>query len=97
MITLWDDYCIDADEYQYILGKRLVRRSGDVRLEGATYHKTLAQALLAFYRMNCREVIMHEEQTLCGAIAAMKEIEERLAVLLEGFVACQDILQKPGA
>ena len=61
MINLWDGYTITADEYQYILGKPIIREhkvrgKNETRMEDATYHGTLAQALAAFHRMQLREM-----------------------------------------
>ena len=83
MIELWDNYVIDADAFQFILGKpstSIDKRTGRVRgaLDSATYHKTMGQALLTFHGIQLRNGIESESHTLESAIALSKQIEERI-------------------
>lgn len=88
MINLWSGFAIDADSYQYILGKvsSLVdKRTGKVRtsLDYPTYHPTIGHALLAFHGMQLREGIERETHTIMSAIALSNELEKRILALAE--------------
>lgn len=86
MIELWNGYTITTDEYQYILGKPVMRTNKardkeEMRIDNATYHATLAQALASFHRLQLRESIRNNQQTLAQAIAASAQIENRIRAL----------------
>jgi hypothetical protein len=60
MIELWNGYIITSDEYQFILGKPVMRThkardKEEMRIDNATYHATLAQALASFHNLQLRE------------------------------------------
>ena len=86
MIKLWDGWAIDTDPYQFILGQPVTAQRKDGRTvtetQNATYHKTLGQALQAFYRMKVRECVGETDQTLCRAVADVCRIEERIRSLM---------------
>lgn len=85
MITLWDGYTITADEYNVILGKPsiTINKEGEEqeRINKATYHRSLPEALRAFYRLQVRESIKDGEQTLSQALRKATEIEERIKAI----------------
>ena len=62
MIELWNGYAITTDEYQFILGKPVIRThkardKEEIRMDNATYYATLAQALASFHRLQMRESV----------------------------------------
>ncbi len=85
MITLWDGYAIDADEYQFILGKPTMRKRKDGTEEQymaiPTYHPRLGSALGRFYNIKVRESIRDNQYTLSQAVAQASQIEERIRSL----------------
>lgn len=85
MIKLWDGWAIDTDAYQFILGQPGIRKRKDEGEETAlfntTFHKTLAQALQSFWRMQARETINRNDLTLSQAIERALQIEERVRSL----------------
>ena len=88
MIELWDGYAITTDEYQFILGKPVMRThkardKEEMHIDNATYHATLAQALASFHRLQMRESIRDNQQTLAQAIAASAQIENRISMLVQ--------------
>ena len=87
MIELWDGYCISADEYQYVLGKPTLRthkarNTDELHMNNATYHLSLAQALATFHRMQLRESIRSNDQSLAQAVAVSAQIENRIRDLV---------------
>jgi hypothetical protein len=85
MIKLWGGWAIDTDAYQFILGQPGTRKRKDEGEEPAlfntTFHKTLAQALQNFWRMQVRETINRNDLTLSQAIERALQIEERVRSL----------------
>jgi hypothetical protein len=85
MIKLWGGWAIDTDAYQFILGQPGTRKRKDEGEEPAlfntTFHKTLAQALQSFWRMQVRETINRNDLTLSQAIERALQIEERIRSL----------------
>ena len=86
MIKLWDGWAIDSDAYNIILGKPITYERKDGRMatemQNTTFHKTLPQALTAFYRLKVRESISKDDMTLSGAIRQACAIEERVRSLV---------------
>jgi hypothetical protein len=88
MINLWDGWVIDTDNYQYILGQPETTTNNkrnnkeETRMNCATYHATLPQALLAFYRRQLRETIRTNDMGLGDALAASNAIEQRIRSLI---------------
>ena len=86
MIKLWDGWAIDSDAYNITLGQPVTSQRKDGRTvtetQNATYHKTLGQALQAFYRMKVRECVGETDQTLCRAVSEVCRTEERIRSLM---------------
>lgn len=88
MIELWDGYVIVADDYQFILGKPFTRehkkrQRDETRMQGATYHSTLALALASFHRQQLREHVRNNALTLAEAVAASAQIEQRIRDMIQ--------------
>lgn len=79
MIELWDGYIITADDYNIILCKPEPRADRKVsRMSEATFHPTLARALLAFHRVQLRKCIRRNDLTLRQALAKAGQLEQRI-------------------
>lgn len=80
MVNIYKDYCLDADAFQYIMGKATTRKRGGVEvveISRPSYHGTIAQALAAILESETRQRIaagevnnMDELLTAYRAIAA---------------------------
>ena len=71
MIELWDGYAITADEYQFILGKPVMRThkardKEELHIDNATYHATLAQALASFHRYADEGIYQEQSTDACA-------------------------------
>lgn len=77
MIRIYD-YVIDADRWQYIVGKPTIirRKDGTVteEIRDGAYVKGLGDAVAAVYRAKMREIVQGEDmdfKTACDRIHAM--------------------------
>ena len=83
MIKLYDNWVINTDAYQYILGREVMRvdKKTDetvIEIDDRTFHRTLAQALTAFHAKELRQFVGVGEVTLQAAINASQAIEDRI-------------------
>ena len=64
MLNIYKDYYLDADAFQYILGKATTRKRGDaevVEITRPSYHATIAQALAAILESETRKRVASGE------------------------------------
>lgn len=64
MVNIYKDYYLDADAFQYILGKAATRKRGGsevLEITRPTYHGTIAQALAAILESETRQLIAARE------------------------------------
>lgn len=78
MVNIYKDYYLDADTYQYILGKAATRKRGEqvtTEITRPTYHGTIAQALTAILENETRQRVaageIHSLDDLIGTYRAI--------------------------
>jgi hypothetical protein len=86
MINLFDNYVIDADEYGYSLAQIRENKKPDAKQKtfkrALSYHKTVADALQAFYSVLCRKSVQSEDMDIQQAIEKFTLLEARVADML---------------
>lgn len=94
MITLFDDYVIDADEYCYIMGKLkpVNVKDGDevkvvMRINKPKYFGTLTDALQGFYSVKCKEAITVTDFDLKQALQALKSLSDEITALTQEIMS----------
>jgi len=88
MIHVIDDYVIECDGVQYIVGKLgKVKRKGEsvVLLRAPTYYSSLAGALTAISKRLRMDKLKHFEGSFAEAYAAMKQADERMIAAISKF------------
>jgi len=84
MIELFDGYAIDADEFQYILRKKLKKPTKTTDYTTLSYHTTLANALSALGRLLTREQVHLRTMTIQEACRFFESVEIRLQNIVKG-------------
>lgn len=102
MIRIYD-YAIDADRWQYVVGKPVFvrRKDGTTKEEirDASYVKTLGEAVTAVYRAKMREVVQTEDLDFAAACKRIREIDEEFRELVKKAIvdAAPEDLELPSA
>lgn len=83
-----DNYYIDSDNYQFLLQKKSIVRSGkkkgEIVYSTVTYHGTLTEALKQYSRIMLREGI-NECDDIKDAIKLIKQIKNKIEDILGGW------------
>ena len=90
MITLFDDYVIDADDNCYIMGKlKPVKvKDGDsekivMRVNKPKYYTTVSDAIQGFFNAKSKETISSSDFDLSEAITALKRLSDDIRSLIK--------------
>lgn len=88
MIHVFDDYYIDADEYQYILKQDMHRKDKRKKNDGSveeydaykviSYHKTISSAISAIIAENYREIASDKNVELREFLSLVNDTDERM-------------------
>ncbi|MDD6936032.1 MAG: hypothetical protein SPG80_07100 [Candidatus Ventricola sp.] len=90
MIQVIDDFVIDSDGTQYVmgrLGKRLNKNKGAIEefIRDPSYYATFSQAILGVSRRMRAEAIKNTNGELSLALAALKQADMRLIEALKAY------------
>ena len=90
MIQVTDDFVIDSDGTQYVmgrLGKRLNKNKGMIEefIRDPSYYATFSQAILGVSRRMRAEAIKNTNGKLSLALAALKQADIRLIEALKTY------------
>ena len=95
MLNIYKDYYLDADAFQYILGRAATRKRGGVETVEITrpsYHGTIAQALAAILESETRQRIAS------GEVNSMDELltayRATAAEITAPFVSVRESIRK---
>ena len=87
MINLSDDYFITADEYQYILARRLKKPTEKHKHTNISYHPTLGDAGRAWAKRLMRGVVQNHDMTIKEACTALYAVEQRIMEIVDRATA----------
>ena len=91
MIRLKDDWVIDADGANYILGRiatveRVNKKTGErytaQEVRNQTFHRTIGQASTAFLRRIQRELVSSNDYTIQDAVKALQGVADEVNAML---------------
>lgn len=92
MIILDKDYCIDADEFQYILKKKRVAKAdakepGKVTWEANGYFNSISQAVKHYYNLQIKAEIVKNDYEISGLLMLLDKYEKSFEEKLHEFTA----------
>ena len=91
MIRLKDDWVIDADGANYILGRittveRVKKETGEKytaqEMRDTSFHRTIGQAATAFLRKVQRELVSSNDYTIQDAVKALQDVADEVNSML---------------
>ena len=85
MIHVFDDYYIDADEYQYILKQDMHRKdkkNNDV-YKAISYHKTIFNALWSLRDKTHREITSGNDIELAKALRMISDADSEMTDIMK--------------
>ncbi len=93
MIHVFDDYYIDADEYQYILKQDMHRKDKRKKNDGSveeydaykviSYHKTISSAISAIIAENHREITSGDDIELAKALRMISDADRDMIDIMK--------------